>query len=221
MQDDQRSAPAGSKPADNLRGDKRVSEATAPRRVVVGVSGATGAVYGIRLLEILKTLPEVESHVIISPAAKRTLRHETDYSLKDVEALADVLYDYRDIGAAPASGSFRTTGMMVAPCSIKTAAALAMCYTDNLITRAGDVTLKEGRPLILVVRETPLHVGHLRMLTRLAESGGVILPPVPAFYHRPQTIDDLVNHTVGRLLDRIGLPVAGLAAEWRGDRARD
>ena len=197
-----------------------MSEPTAPKRVVVGISGSTGAVYGIRLLETLKTLPDVESHVIISPAAKRTLRHETDCSVKDVEALADVIYAYRDIGAAPASGSFRTLGMIVAPCSIKTAAALAMCYTDNLITRAGDVTLKEGRPLILAVRETPLHVGHLRMLTQLAESGGVILPPVPAFYHRPQTIDDLVNHTVGRLLDRIGLTAAGLVAEWRGARTR-
>lgn len=197
-----------------------MSELIALKRVVVGISGATGAVYGIRLLETLKTLPSVESHVIISPAAKRTLRHETDYSPKDVEALADVIYDHRDIGAAPASGSFRTMGMIVAPCSINTAAALAMCHTDNLITRAGDVTLKEGRPLILAVRETPLHVGHLRMLTRLAESGGIILPPVPAFYHRPQTIDDLINHTVGRILDRLGLPTAGLAAEWRGDGSR-
>lgn len=197
-----------------------MSEPTAPKRVMVGISGATGAVYGIRLLETLKTLPDVESHVIISPAAKRTLRHETDCSIKDVEALADVIYDHRDIGAAPASGSFRTLGMIIAPCSIKTAAALAMCYTDNLITRTGDVTLKEGRPLILAIRETPLHVGHLRMLTQLAESGGVIMPPVPAFYHRPQTIDDLVNDTVGRILDRLGLPVPGLVAEWRGAHAR-
>jgi 4-hydroxy-3-polyprenylbenzoate decarboxylase len=189
-----------------------------PKRVVVGISGATGSVYGIRLLQVLKDMPDVESHVIISPAAKRTLLHETDYSVKDVEALADVLYDHRDVGAAPASGSFHTLGMIVAPCSIKTMSALAMCYADNLITRAGDVALKEGRPLIVVVRETPLHLGHLRMLTQLAEMGGIILPPMPAFYNRPKTVDDIVNHTVGRMLDRIGLPTHGLVKEWRGTR---
>jgi len=189
-----------------------------PKRVVVGISGSTGAIYGIRLLEVIKGMPDVESHVIISPAAKRTLLHETDYSLKDVEALAGVLYDHKDIGAAPASGSFHTLGMVVAPCSIKTMSALATCYADNLITRAGDVALKEGRPLIVVVRETPLHIGHLRMLTQLAEMGGIILPPVPAFYNRPKTVDDIVNHTVGRVLDRIGLPQHGLVKEWRGTR---
>jgi 4-hydroxy-3-polyprenylbenzoate decarboxylase len=189
-----------------------------PRRVVVGISGSTGSIYGIRLLQVLKDMPGVETHLIVSPAAKRTLIHETDYSVKEVEALAHVLYDHRDIGAAVASGSFRTVGMVVAPCSIKTMSALATCYADNLITRAGDVTLKEGRPLVVVVRETPLHVGHLRMLTQLAEMGGIILPPMPAFYNRPKTVDDIVNHTVGRVLDRLGLPLQGLVKEWRGTR---
>ncbi len=195
-----------------------MGEKAKPKRVVVGISGSTGSIYGIRLLQVLKDMPAVETHLIISPAAKRTLIHETDFSVKDVEAMADVLYDHKDVGAAPASGSFHTLGMIVAPCSIKTMSALATCYADNLITRAGDVTLKEGRPLIVVVRETPLHVGHLRMLTQLAEMGGVILPPMPAFYNRPKTVDDIVNHTVGRMLDRIGLPLHGLVKEWRGTR---
>ncbi len=176
------------------------------KRVVVAVSGSTGSIYGIRLLQVLKDTPGVETHLIISPAAKRTLVHETDFSIKEVEGLADFLYDFRDIGAAPASGSFRTVGMVVAPCSIKTMSALATCYADNLITRAGDVTLKEGRPLIVMVRETPLHVGHLRMMTQLAEMGGIILPPMPAFYNRPQTVDDIVNHTVGKALDQFDIP---------------
>lgn len=140
---------------------------------------------------------------------------ETDYTVRDVEALATRVYDDRDIGAALASGSFRTAGMVVAPCSIKTLAALATCHADTLIARAGDVTLKEGRPLVVVVRETPLHVGHLRQMLALAEMGGVILPPVPAFYHRPRTIQDLVDHTVGRILDRFGIG-HGLVAEWTG-----
>ena len=190
----------------------------AVKRLVVGISGSTGSIYGIRLLEVLRGMPEVETHLVISPAAKRTLLHETDYSIKQVEELAHVLYDYRDIGAALASGSFRTFGMIIAPCSIKTVSALATCYADNLMTRAGDVTLKEGRPLVLVVRETPLHLGHLRMLTQLAEMGGIIFPPLPAFYQRPGTIAELVNHTVGRILERFGLPCPGLVPEWSGTR---
>ncbi len=189
-----------------------------PRRVVVGISGSTGSIYGIRLLQVLQTIPDVESHVIITPAAKRTLVHETEYSVSQVEALADVLYDYRDIGAALASGSFRTFGMIIAPCSVKTVSALATCYADNLLTRAGDVTLKEGRPLIVAVRETPLHLGHLRMLTQLAEMGGIIYPPLPAFYQRPKTLEDIISHTVGGILERIGLPCRGLVQEWRGTR---
>ena len=186
-------------------------------RLVVGISGSSGSIYGIRLLEVLRGVPDLETHLIISAAAKRTLLEETDYAVKDVEALATHVYDNRDIGAALASGSFRTGGMVIAPCSIKTASALANCYADTLICRAGDVTLKEGRPLIVVVRETPLHAGHLRQLLHLAELGAVILPPVPAFYHRPKTVEDIVNHTVGRVLDRLGIPHE-FTTEWTGTR---
>jgi 4-hydroxy-3-polyprenylbenzoate decarboxylase len=185
------------------------------RRWVVGISGSTGSIYGIRLLERLRATADVEIHLIISAPAKRTLVAETDYGVKDVEALAHVLYDNRDIGAALASGSFKTAGMVIAPCSIKTVSALANCHADTLIARAGDVTLKEGRPLVAVVRETPLHAGHLRQMLTLAEVGGVILPPMPAFYQRPQTLDDIVNHTVARILDRMGIP-HDLVPEWRG-----
>jgi 4-hydroxy-3-polyprenylbenzoate decarboxylase len=191
--------------------DPRASAA----RLVVGISGASGSIYGIRLLEVLRDVPGLETHLIVSRAAKRTLVEETDYAVRDVEALATRVYDDRDIGAALASGSFRTAGMVVAPCSIKTLSALANCHADTLIARAGDVTLKEGRPLIVVVRETPLHVGHLRQMLALAETGAVILPPVPAFYHRPKTIRDLVDHTVSRVLDRLGI-AHGLAPEWIG-----
>ena len=185
------------------------------RRWVVGISGSTGSIYGIRLLERLRATPDVEIHLIVSAPAKRTLVAETDYSVKDVEALAHVVYDNRDIGAALASGSFSTAGMVIAPCSIKTVSALANCHADTLIARAGDVTLKEGRPLLAVVRETPLHAGHLRQMLALAELGCVILPPMPAFYQRPKSLDDIVNHTVARILDRIGIP-HDLVPEWRG-----
>jgi 4-hydroxy-3-polyprenylbenzoate decarboxylase len=186
-------------------------------RLVVGISGSSGSIYGIRLLEVLREVPDLETHLIISAAAKRTILGETDYPIKDVEALATRVYDNRDIGAALASGSFKTAGMVIAPCSIKTASALANCYADTLISRAGDVTLKEGRPLVVVVRETPLHAGHLRQLLALAEVGAVILPPMPAFYNRPKTLDDIVNHTVARILDRLGIP-HGLGKEWTGTR---
>lgn len=184
-------------------------------RLVVGISGSSGSIYGIRLLELLRSVPDAETHLIISAAAKRTILEETDYRIKDVEALAAHVYDNRDIGAALASGSFRTGGMIIAPCSIKTVSALANCYAETLICRAGDVALKEGRPLIVVVRETPLHSGHLRQLLALAEMGAVIHPPVPAFYTRPKTLDDIVNHTVGRILDRLGIPHAQ-GQEWTG-----
>ncbi len=185
------------------------------RRIVVGISGSTGAIYGIRLLQILRDVPGVETHLIITAPGKRTLVQETEMSVREVEALAGVTYDNKDIGASLASGSFRTAGMVIAPCSIKTAAGLAYGFADTLLIRAGDVTLKEGRPLVLLVRETPLHVGHLRMLTHLAETGAVILPPMPAFYHRPKTLDDIVNHTLGRALDRLGIEQR-LVQEWEG-----
>jgi 4-hydroxy-3-polyprenylbenzoate decarboxylase len=187
----------------------------APTRIVVALTGATGIVYGVRLLEALAAMPAVETHLVCSAPAKRTLVEETDWSLRDVERLAHVVHDIRDIGASIASGSFRTGGMVVAPCSIRTAAAIATGLTGNLVTRAADVSLKEGRPLVLLVRETPLHVGHLRTLVALAEMGAVIMPPLPAFYHRPKTIDDLVTGTVARVLDRLGLPNA-LGTEWPG-----
>ncbi|HSB71618.1 MAG TPA: UbiX family flavin prenyltransferase [Candidatus Methylomirabilis sp.] len=187
-------------------------------RLVIGISGSTGSIYGIRLLEVLRDIPDLETHLIVSGPAKRTILAETDYSLKDVERLASRAYDNKDIGAALASGSFKTGGMVIAPCSIKTVSALASCHADTLMCRAGDVALKEGKPLIVVVRETPLHVGHLRQLLALAEIGAVILPPMPAFYDRPKTLDDIVNHTVGRILDRLGIP-HGLTREWTGTQA--
>ena len=188
-------------------------------RLVLGITGASGSIYGIRLLEILRTTTDIELHLVISAAGKRTLVEETDYSVADVEALAHQRYDVRDIGAALASGSFRTGGMVIAPCSIKTAAAVAACYADTLMARAADVTLKEGRPLILLVRETPLHLGHLRVLTSLAEIGAVVLPPMPAFYNRPKGLDDVINHTVARVLDRLQLPQS-LVGEWQGTSPR-
>jgi flavin prenyltransferase len=184
-------------------------------RLVVGISGSSGVVYGIRLLQVLRDLPQTETHLIITTPGKRTILEETDYTLQEVEALATHVYDNRDIGAAVASGSFRTDGMLIVPCSIRTASALAGSTGEGLLCRAGDVTLKEGRPLVVAVREAPLHLGHLRQLAALAELGAVIFPPVPAFYHRPKTLDDIVNQTVGRILDRVGVPQT-LAQAWNG-----
>jgi len=188
-------------------------------RLVVGITGATGSVYGIRLLQVLRDHVDVETHLVISRPGKRTIVEETDTSVAEVEALASQRYDNNDIGASIASGTFVTAGMVIAPCSIKTAAAVAGCHSDNLITRAADVTLKEGRPLILLVRETPLHVGHLRCMLALAEMGAVVLPPMPAFYNRPKDLDDIVDHTVARVLDRLKLPQT-LVAEWKGAHPR-
>jgi len=181
--------------------------------VAVGISGASGSIYGIRLLQRLREDASLEVHLVLSASGKRTLAEETDYSVREVEALAHVVYDDRDIGASLASGSFRTAGMIIAPCSIKTLSALASCHADTLISRAGDVTLKEGRPLVALVRETPLHLGHLRQMTAFAEMGGIVFPPVPAFYQRPKTLEDVVDHTVARVLERIGLSAQG-TAEW-------
>jgi 4-hydroxy-3-polyprenylbenzoate decarboxylase len=186
-------------------------------RLVVGISGSSGVVYGIRLLQVLRGVPQVETYLIITTPGRRTILEETDYTLQEVEALATHVYDNRDIGAAVASGSFRTDGMVIVPCSIRTASALAGSTGEGLLCRAGDVTLKEGRPLVVAVREAPLHLGHLRQLTALAELGAVIFPLVPAFYHRPKTLDDIVNHTVGRILDRVGVPQT-LAQEWTGSQ---
>ncbi|MBI3624543.1 MAG: UbiX family flavin prenyltransferase [Candidatus Rokubacteria bacterium] len=189
------------------------------KRIVVGITGASGVIYGIRFLELLRGFPEVETHLVISGPGKRTIVEETECSVGEVEALAHRHYDDRDIGAALASGSFRTDGMVIVPCSIKTASAVAYCRSDTLLSRAADVTLKEGRPLILLVRETPLHAGHLRCLLALAEMGVVLLPPMPAFYHRPKQIDDLIIHTLARVLDRLRLPHR-LTEEWKGTHPR-
>jgi 4-hydroxy-3-polyprenylbenzoate decarboxylase len=186
------------------------------QHLVLGISGASGVMMGIRALEILRQIGGIETHLVISPAAKLTIAQETDWSIKDVTALADVAHNYNDIGASIASGSFATMGMIVIPCSIKTLSAIANSYADNLLVRAADVTLKEGRPLILVVRETPLHRGHLRLMDQAAQAGAIIYPPMPAFYGKPQTIDDIVDNLVGRVLARIGIE-NDLFGEWKVD----
>jgi len=185
------------------------------KRLIVGISGASGVIYGIRLLQVLRQGGEVETHLVLSAAAKATIAQETDWKISDVEKLASVVYHPNDIGASIASGSFVTMGMVIAPCSIKTLSAVANSYSADLMSRAADVCLKEGRPLILCVRETPLHLGHLRLMTRAAEIGATILPPVPAFYGRPQTVDDMVDGTVGRLLLRLGIDNE-LYTKWKG-----
>jgi len=187
------------------------------RRLIVAISGASGAIYGIRLLEVARQIPGLERHLIISPAARATISQETTWSARDIEAMADEVHADSNIGASIASGSFQALGMIVAPCSVKALSAIANCYSADLIARAADVQLKEGRPVVLLVRETPLHVGHLKAMVRAAENGAIIMPPVPAFYGRPTTIDDIVNHTVGRALARIGLE-NDLHAVWTGMR---
>lgn len=176
------------------------------RRLIIGISGASGAVYGIRALQVLQGISGIETHLVLSPSAKRTILEETDWDVAAVEALADVVHSHRDIGAAIASGSFETIGMLVAPCSIKSLSGIANCYSDNLLTRAADVCLKERRRLVLLVRETPLHLGHIELLAQAVRYGAVVLPPMPAYYDRPQTVDDIVNHTVGKALDQFDIP---------------
>ena len=183
-------------------------------RLVVGITGASGAILGIRLLEVLRSM-EIETHLVLSPAARITIAQETDWQISDVLALADHAYKYDDIGAAIASGSFQTRAMAVVPCSIKTLSSIANSFTADLISRAADVTLKEGRPLALVVREAPLHVGHLRLMNLAAQAGAVIFPPVPAFYTHPQTLDQVVDNIVGRLLLRVGIENQ-LYEQWQG-----
>jgi len=181
-------------------------------RVIVGISGASGVIHGIRLLETLRSLA-IESHLVMSQAAELTLAHETDLKVADVRGLATVAYRVGDVGAAISSGSFQTLGMVVAPCSVRTMSEIATGVTSNLLTRAADVTLKERRRLVLMVRETPLHLGHLRTMATLAEMGAVIAPPVPAMYIRPASVDDLVDHTVGRVLDLFGID-SGRVRRW-------
>jgi 4-hydroxy-3-polyprenylbenzoate decarboxylase len=183
-------------------------------RLVVGMSGASGAVYGIRILELLRDTP-VETHLVVSQAARLTLTQETDLSPADLEELADVVHPPQNVGASIASGSFRTLGMVVAPCSVKTMSEIAAGTTGNLLSRAADVALKERRRLVLMVRETPLHRNHLRTMAELSELGAVIAPPVPAFYTRPTSLDEMVDHTVGRVLDLFDIEV-GAVNRWTG-----
>src|SRR3979490_669437 len=183
-----------------------------PRRLVIGISGASGAIYGIRMLELLRGT-DIEAHLVISRSAEMTLAYETDFTTKDVRALAAVNHPNSDIGATISSGSFRTMGMVVAPCSIKTMSEIATGVTSSLLSRAADVVLKERRRLVLVVRETPLHTGHLRTMTALSEIGAIIYPPVPAFYAKPDSIDDMVDHTASRVLDLFGIDV-GHVKRW-------
>ena len=187
------------------------------KRLIVGISGASGAIDGVRLLQVLRDVAGVETHLVMSQAARQTLSLETDLSLRDVQALSDVVHDARDIAASISSGSFKTAGMVILPCSIKTLSGIVNSYTDTLVTRAADVVLKERRPLVLCVRETPLHLGHLRLMTQAAELGAVIMPPVPAFYHRPQTLDDVINQTVNRVLDQFDIDLPeDLFTRWQG-----
>jgi 4-hydroxy-3-polyprenylbenzoate decarboxylase len=186
-----------------------------PPRLIVAITGASGVIYGIRLLESLARDRALETHLILTPAARATMAQETTWKPKDVEALASVVHPNSNIGASIASGSFETLGMIVAPCSVKTLSAIANSYSADLVARAADVQLKEGRPVLLLVRETPLHAGHLRLMQQAAASGAVIMPPVPAFYGRPKTLDDIVNSTVGRALARIGIRNQ-LYFEWLG-----
>jgi len=186
------------------------------RRLIVGLSGASGVIYGIRLLQVLHSRTDIETHLVVSRPAERTIVEETNFKVDDVKTLASVVHGIQNIGASIASGSFKTEGMVVIPCSIRTASAIAHCISDNLLTRAADVVLKERRKLVLVVRESPLHVGHLKSLLAAAEIGAVIVPPVPAFYSLPKTLDDIVDHTVGRVLDHFGIE-HDLVRRWGED----
>ena len=188
---------------------------TAPRRIVVGISGASGAVYGVALLRALRAMAGIESHLVVSDAGWLNIAHETELARPDVEALADVVHDNAAIGASIASGSFGAQGMVVAPCSMRTLAAIAHGLADNLLTRAADVTLKERRRLVLLARESPLHLGHLRNMVAVTEMGAIVSPPVPAFYKRPQTVDDIVHHSVARALDALGIEHE-LDTRWPG-----
>jgi flavin prenyltransferase len=190
-----------------------------PRRLVVGISGASGTIYGIRILQLLKQM-DIETHLVMSKSAEMTLVYETEYKPKDVRALAAVNHPAADIGASISSGSFPTMGMIIAPCSVRTMSEIATGVTSSLMSRAADVVLKEKRRLVLAVRETPLHGGHLRTMTTLADIGAVVAPIVPAFYSKPKTVDDIINHTVGRLLDFFGIETK-LVKRWEGGPAEE
>lgn len=186
-----------------------------PDRIIIALSGSSAPHYGVRLLEVLSEIDTVETHAIVSAGARATISYEMERDPSTVEQLADVVHDERNLAASIASGTFITSGMVIAPCSIKTLSAVANSFNDNLIARAADVCLKERRRLVLVVRETPLHAGHLRLMLQATEAGAVMLPPVPGFYHRPATLDDIIDHTVTKILDQFGID-AGLIERWQG-----
>lgn len=186
------------------------------KRIIVGITGATGVIYGIRLLEVLMEL-NTETHLVLSEAAKRNILLETNYTVEDIEKMAFMIHDARNMAASISSGSFKTDGMVVVPCTVKTLSGIAHSYNDNLIVRAADVVLKERRRLVLVVRETPLHKGHLELMSKVADIGGIILPPIPAFYFGPQQIEDLIDHTVGKVLDLLDIDHS-LFKRWEGVR---
>ena len=189
------------------------------RRLIVAITGASGAVYGVRLLQLLRQAADVRTHLVVTPAGWMNIDHELKRPRRELEALADTVHAVRDVGASIASGSFQTDGMVVAPCSMRTLGSIAHGLSDNLVTRAADVVLKERRRLVLMVRETPLNLAHLRNMIAVTEMGGVVFPPVPAFYNRPASVDELVDHTVGRVLDLVGVSQA-LAPEWQGLKTR-
>jgi flavin prenyltransferase len=196
-------------------GNVIVEKGTKMKRIIVAITGASGAIYGVRALEALRAMDEIEVHLVISPSAARTLREETDFSMEQVQGLAHVVHNHKDIGASIASGSFRTDGMVVAPCSVKTLSGIAHCYAEDLVIRAADVCLKERRRLVLLFRETPLHAGHIALMDQATRMGAIIMPPIPSFYHRPRSIEDIVDRSVGRMLDLFELS-NDLVSRWTG-----
>jgi 4-hydroxy-3-polyprenylbenzoate decarboxylase len=196
------------------------NSATPMRRLIVGISGASGVIYGIRALQVLREIPDIETHLVLSPSAKRTILEETDWTCEAVESLADVVHSHKDIGAAIASGSFQTLGMLVAPCSIKSLSGIVNSYSDNLLIRAADVCLKERRKLVLMVRETPLHLGHLELMANAARYGAIVVPPVPAFYNRPASVEEIIDHSVGKALDVLEIGHQ-LFRRWKEEVAED
>ncbi len=187
------------------------------KRLVIGIAGASGVIYAVRLLEVLHDVPNVETHLVLSDAARQTIGYETNFTVEKVMELADVQHSIKNIAASISSGSFKTMGMVVVPCSMKTLSGIAMSFSDNLLLRAADVTLKDRRPLVLLPREAPLHLGHLRLMVQVSEMGAILLPPMPAFYHRPKTVDDIINQTVNRVLDVLKIELEhDLFDRWTG-----
>jgi 4-hydroxy-3-polyprenylbenzoate decarboxylase len=196
-----------------MKAVKRDILANARKRIIVAITGASGVIYGVRALQLLHRLRSYETHLVLSPAAIRTLIEETDHTPDEIRALADVVHSHKDIGASIASGSFKSEGMLVAPCSVKTLSGIAHCYSDDLVVRAADVCMKERRRVVLLFRETPLHAGHIALLQQVTQSGAIVMPPVPGFYARPRSVDDIVNQTVGRALDLFEID-AGVVRRW-------